>query len=681
MALDINSTAPRYLTKSRFKLGLACETKLFYTKKKGVYADQSLDDSFLLALAEGGFQVGELAKFYFCDDPVGQAITIETLDYEEALAETQARIAAGQSVLAEAAFRYENLFIRTDIVEIYPEAKQINLIEVKAKSYSSDDSFFTYDRKTEEVKGISTTWRDYLYDVAFQKYVLKKLYPDHTIKAYLVLADKGTTANIGGLNQFFKINKANGRVKTVMPAGLNRDMLGDAVLIQVGVDDEVNWIWKNPVPTDLSDTISFSEYIGLLSEKYKHDEKIPTPLGSKCSACEFKTTEKQDAAGELKSGFRECWRAQAGLSDEELARPLVTELWGGLSGRRSLKQALIDDKVYLLENVRQDAIASKSKGKEYQGLSPLERRMQQVKAAQTTYPSVYLDCEGLKREMAAWVYPLHFIDFETSRVALPFHTGRRPYEQIAFQFSHHIVREDGSIAHAGQYISCESAVFPNYDFLRALQQELTQDSGTIFRYHNHENNVLLDIYKQLQQDPGVADRDELMAFIRTITHGKCAGEEWEGDRNMVDLYKLVLSYYYPPAAGGSNSLKYILPATIQASTFLQNKYSKPVYGSDTMPSQNFKEKVWLTPENPCNPYKALPAIFEEYDADTLDQLVEGFDEIADGGAAMTAYAKLQFSDVPADQRELIRGALLKYCELDTLAMVMIWEYWNAEDTA
>jgi hypothetical protein len=97
-----------------------------------------------------------------------------------------------------------------------------------------------------------------------------------------------------------------------------------------------------------------------------------------------------------------------------------------------------------------------------------------------------------------------------------------------------------------------------------------------------------------------------------------------------------------------------------------------------MPSLNFEGKVWLAPENPCNPYKALPAIFEEYDADTLDQLVEGFDEIADGGAAMTAYAKLQFSDVPEDQRELIRSALLKYCELDTLAMVMIWEYWNEE---
>jgi len=33
-------------------------------------------------------------------------------------------------------------------------------------------------------------------------------------------------------------------------------------------------------------------------------------------------------------------------------------------------------------------------------------------------------------------YPYHFIDFETSTVAIPFHKGMRPYEPVAFQFSH-----------------------------------------------------------------------------------------------------------------------------------------------------------------------------------------------------------------------------------------------------
>ena len=298
---------------------------------------------------------------------------------------------------------------------------------------------------------------------------------------------------------------------------------------------------------------ALSDYVNLLSETYRKDEKICAPLGSKCSSCEFKTTAAQDADGTLKSGFKECWREQAGLDEACLPRPLVVELWGGLTGRRSLKQELIETGVFLLEQVTRDMIAPKKEKTLYPGLSPLERRMQQVEKARTRDQSVYLDRDGLALAMRSWTFPLHFIDFETSRVALPFQAGRRPYEQIAFQFSHHLVREDGSIAHAGQYISFEPGTFPNYDFLRALKRELEGDNGTIFRYHNHENTVLNDIYRQLRNDSAVPDRDDLMAFIKTITHGATAHEEWKGSRDMVDLYQLVLAYYYPPAAGGSNS--------------------------------------------------------------------------------------------------------------------------------
>ena len=138
----------RYLTKSRFKLALECETKLFYIKKKNEYADQSLDDSFMAALAEGGFQVGELAKYYFSDDPVASNMTIDTLSYEESLFETQQRIDDGYTVIAEAAFRFENLFIRTDIFQIFPERKMINFFEVKAKSIDNNERVSKMDKTT-----------------------------------------------------------------------------------------------------------------------------------------------------------------------------------------------------------------------------------------------------------------------------------------------------------------------------------------------------------------------------------------------------------------------------------------------------------------------------------------------------------------------------------------------------
>ena len=40
-----------------------------------------------------------------------------------------------------------------------------------------------------------------------------------------------------------------------------------------------------------------------------------------------------------------------------------------------------------------------------------------------------------------------------------------------------------------------------------------------------------------------------------------------------------------------------------------------------------------------------------------------------------AYARLQFQDLTPEQRMQIERALLRYCELDTFAMVMILEAW------
>ena len=69
----------RYLTKSKFKLATECPTKLFYTGRSE-YINSRLDNPFLEALSDGGFQVGELAKYYYPD-----GYHVYTLDYDEAL--------------------------------------------------------------------------------------------------------------------------------------------------------------------------------------------------------------------------------------------------------------------------------------------------------------------------------------------------------------------------------------------------------------------------------------------------------------------------------------------------------------------------------------------------------------------------------------------------------------------
>jgi hypothetical protein len=53
-------------------------------------------------------------------------------------------------------------------------------------------------------------------------------------------------------------------------------------------------------------------------------------------------------------------------------------------------------------------------------------------------------------------------------------------------------------------------------------------------------------------------------------------------------------------------------------------------------------------------------------------------ELQQGGAAMAAYSRLQASDLDEAVRRRIEAALLRYCELDTLAMVMAVQAWQAD---
>ena len=263
-------------------------------------------------------------------------------------------------------------------------------------------------------------------------------------------------------------------------------------------------------------------------------------------------------------------------------------------------------------------------------------------------------------------------------VAIPFNNGRRPYEQLAFQFSHHKVTSEHNIEHVGQYISVEKGMFPNFDFIRNLKSQLEHDQGSIFRYAAHENTVLNQILVQLEEISltEVPDKTELIAFIKTITHGA----NHQGTRDMIDLLKLVKYYYYHSLMGGSNSLKYVLPAVLNSSEYIQIKYSQPIYGKNSIiKSQNYDDGwVWIRKDDNgtvINPYKLLPPLFEGIDDDQIEQFLMR-SNIQEGGAAMTAYARMQFAQISDIERESIIKGLLKYCELDTLAMVIVWEYWH-----
>jgi hypothetical protein len=112
---------------------------------------------------------------------------------------------------------------------------------------------------------------------------------------------------------------------------------------------------------------------------------------------------------------------------------------------------------------------------------------------------------------------------------------------------------------------------------------------------------------------------------------------------MVDLCDLVKKYYYSPQTNGSNSIKPILPAILNQSDFLSEKYGKPIYG-DGIKSKNFTRQSWIVLDeggNVINPYKHRKSIFTGIDVDDLDELLSDSDaEVSDGDGAMMANAKI-----------------------------------------
>jgi len=467
-----------FLTKSRFVAALTCPTKLFYMADTD-YANQSVEDTFLAALAEGGFQVGELAKQYF---PEG--INIGTLDTIKALAKTNELLKNKNVIIFEAAIKYENCFIRVDVLE--KKGNFIKVHEVKAKSFNGNEAtnFLKKDGTPNSI------WKKYLYDVAFQKWVCSRALSNNMISAHLMLADKSKRIAASGLNQKFRVLEVNGRKEVKVESDIQKEHLRPEILTSVNVDNICAGIFA---ATDhgLGVDETFDQMVMRLSFACEQGQIIPSQLGTHCGQCEF-VCSSNDKIIKKKDGRLECFKRILGIDPAVFDKPTIFDLWNFRG-----KQKFIDEGRISLSDLDEDDINISSNT---YGMSNSERQWLQVQKAKDNDDTEYLDRSGLQEEMSSWVYPLHFIDFETTMVAIPFGANRAPYEGIAFQFSHHTVDKDGTVKHAGEFLNVEPGYFPNYDFVRALKDELSQDDGSIFRYSNHENTYLNLIIEQLQVD-------------------------------------------------------------------------------------------------------------------------------------------------------------------------------------
>lgn len=139
--------------------------------------------------------------------------------------------------------------------------------------------------------------------------------------------------------------------------------------------------------------------------------------------------------------------------------------------------------------------------------------------------------EGLK-------YPLYFLDYETMSGLIPYFDGHRPYQQVPFQYSLHIIREPGADIDHHEFLHRE-----NSDPVRPLTEQLIQDMGT-------EGTVLV-WYESFEKSRNTELGDMLPEYKEAM--------EAINDRVVDLIIPFKSKWYDDPRCEGSASIKQVLP--------------------------------------------------------------------------------------------------------------------------
>jgi hypothetical protein len=591
------------------------------------------DDDYLQFLADGGYMVETIAKL--CE-PEGVEIGFD--DSPEVAAENTlvALNTNERVVLFEATLISGNKIARVDILK--KNGPVFHLIEVKAKSVDTSTSENPFRGKR---GAITPRWQPYLEDVAFQVGVLRELFPKSDIIPYLCLTDRSKTTSIDQIFAKFQL---------VRPKHDNRQFCRPAVSY-IG---DVAELRKEPFLSILNVNAEVEELLPEVDKASREFEtsirndltKIVVNPNVQCRKCEYRFVADADPAQTKwdKEGFRECWGE---LADQE---PSILHYYhlSSINRGRGLVDALISRGLARLSDV-EEADLVRADGT----LGAINIR-QRIQREYTLNGREYF-APDLHKRLGSLTYPLHFIDFEISRIAVPYHTGMHPYDQVAFQWSCHTLRDkDAGLEHA-EWINVVDA-FPNFAFARALMEWLGTQ-GTFLIWSNHENSVLNEIRCQMAEY-NYNDYD-LAQWLTTVV--KFDGHP---SPNMVDMCDIAKSCYFHPKMRGRLSLKFVLPAVWESDESLHSafpQYCKHDSNGGLM-----------------NPYQTLPPLpFGNPDAEDemdTDQVV------TEGTGAMRAYQEMLYGLHRSNEpiKEQWRRLLLQYCELDTAAMVIVWRHWTRD---
>lgn len=147
-----------------------------------------------------------------------------------------------------------------------------------------------------------------------------------------------------------------------------------------------------------------------------------------------------------------------------------------------------------------------------------------------------------KKELSAFLkslkYPLYFLDFESYNTAIPLYDGLKPYQQIPFQYSLHVIEKKGAKQKHYSFIA-EGSGDPRPEFIKSLKENLGKKGSIIVYNQSFEQNVLNNLAEFLPLNT---------KWVKSVT------------KRMVDLLIPFRDFaYYHPKQKGSASIKHVLP--------------------------------------------------------------------------------------------------------------------------
>jgi len=629
-----------YFTQYHFHKALSCPVKLYYAKRREQYPTRYERNLFGEHNRRMRKKLELITRLQF--EP-GQKI--DTEDYGKA-AKTTRRFLNSNNEITLYEGVLSNGIYHANVPLIKKEGQTIQLVMTRLKGAKPQkihkQHFSTYAR---------SRWKKYLMDLTYFKWIAKAEYTDKEIACILVLPDTSSESQIPEAYQ--KADPDHLETHELKKVFSNELKSFDNLIVSIDLTELVDELLSGGrLPLKSGSPFASATFSSMMEETtkiWRSENKPSSPISKHCKNCEYRVS-REKLSNNQRSGFAQCWQPfMDSCSPEELESQHILSLVGHgkeqhvANNTFSLKQ--IDTK---LLNTNTDSVYS-SNG----SISQADRQYFQIQKSKNRLQNAEFIKKALFEEVGRWQYPLHFIDFEAATLPIPIRKGGKAYEMLVFQFSCHTLIKNGDLNHT-EWLHTEPGSYPNDKMIRAFLKIPQIHSGTYVQFSPFEKNAFKKIRRHLKR-MDFFDKEYLLEEIHHIISRPDSNKRH--GPYFADMYRLIKTYYYNKYMDGNLGMKSALHAFFQLSPTLKKIYQKPYNGS------NYKNKIWwkpvdADPETPVNPY---------------DLIENG---LTDGSEAFALYGILQQEHISSDRRKQLEHLLKKYCELDTLGLVMMYQHFQ-----